>query len=699
MDLTQLVANAQSLKAGCGQLRDQLDQIIAQVSHVEQHQDHIATQAASPSALLLSHQLGSMASVVREATAQLQQGHPSLATAVAALTPTSEAAAAASEDTNAQQVSVATRRPYRQIHCSGQPPPVDEKPARHQLFRDTLAIVFGCLPPWHLTPIRHALGPALFRQSATNHTHISINCEDDHSRRMWEAMPIPVAHQWGGRASRIRQVKLRHPDYAPNWCLGTWVSVVEGHAAGRAALAADKEKRRQQGGGAAAAVDGGDESSDDEGTLEVLTFERVSLDRSIDIPNPPPSSDLPPAPSAPVRLPALTTVKDIPNECAAARVGRNWQTPNVKAFSHDYGLFPSGNCVKAWLADCCERLEVLISGYDGTAMVASAVSELPAGRSFSSLHILHLDLGRAEDTDRLREALVARRVRRQLRSLRLNILSVRDDAHEVEGLRSAVALRDAIANPAALSEPVIDFGGGRIDIEVLSRTTEPHVQEVLAHLVKTATTVTYDGHDEPHPAPISDDTFPAAHTLFLHGGVLATEDKKQRAIEVASHMPNLTTIVAARNVVPLSKVWCFLEGLQSEWVSRGEGERSVGTVSSRLAADLTQGSGTLWDGASPFLWSRLDKMPRVETVHMDIRPGDLDEDADVDELYTNLMEVVTSSTELKGHKTTKVTFVDRDIFDACHQRFLSRPARPMLRPQEYRLFFHDLSLHVERRTQ
>ncbi|CEL95827.1 unnamed protein product [Vitrella brassicaformis CCMP3155] len=461
--------------------------------------------------------------------------------------------------------------------------------------------------PWELTPIRPALGTSLFTQSAANYSHISIDYEDGHSRRMWEAMPIPVAHKWGERATSIRQLKHRYPrglDYARKWCRGTWVSLVEGHAGGRAALAAAKEKSRQQGGdgaaAAAAAVDGGDKPSDDEGTLEVLTFEDVGLDRSSYIPNPPPSSDLPPVPSAPVRLPALTTVKDIPNEYAAARVGRNWRTPNVKAFSHSCRLFSSGNGVKAWLADCSERLEVLIS--NGTAMVASPVSELPDGRSLSALHTLHLELGGAEDTDKLREALVARGVRRQLRSLRLTVWPVWffADAHggdRIEKLRRAVQLRDAVAQPAALSEPTIDWSGGYrlTKVELLSGTTEPAVHKVLAHFTKTATTVTYDGHDEPHPAPITDDTFSAAHELILGHGALATEDKKRRAIEVASHMPNLTTISAA-TVGPLFKVWGFLEGLQSEWVSRGEGERSVGKVSLELtsagdlAAELKQGS-------------------------------------------------------------------------------------------------------------
>ncbi|CEM08935.1 unnamed protein product [Vitrella brassicaformis CCMP3155] len=366
MDVSQLVvANAQAVKDSLVNLQPIQDRIIAQLSRLlEQDAASIAAQASSPEALVLNHQLGSMASLLNALTTQLEQGEPGLTGAVDALTPTTEA-----QQHPEAQAPVVAGPSYRLIHRSDNAPPV-EGPARRRLARDELANVFGHLQPWELTPLWRRLGTPLFHQSAANYTKLVIDCEDDTAGRMWETMPLDVAHKWGQRAANLREIKHRYPHWREGWCRGTWVALVEGHAIGRAAIAEKKRQKREGGEGAAASAaavgqddDDGSRSAD-EGTLEVLSFEAVELDDSIEIPDPPPSSDLPPAPTAPIHLPALTTVDNIANDCMSAndcmpaRVGRQWHTPAVKSLTTQLLRFPAQKGGRSWLEDC-KAIEVL----------------------------------------------------------------------------------------------------------------------------------------------------------------------------------------------------------------------------------------------------------------------------------------------------------------------------------------------------
>ncbi|CEL96796.1 unnamed protein product [Vitrella brassicaformis CCMP3155] len=148
MDVNQFVANARSVKDSLVLLLDQ----------------DPATVAA---------QLGSIAPLLSTLTTRLQQGGPTLTSAVVVDAPTSttEAAAATGAAHTEPRAPVNTGGPsFRRIHTTGNPPPVNvnQGPARRRLSRDELANVFGHLQPWELTrhrrPPRHDPRPSVGSQ-------------------------------------------------------------------------------------------------------------------------------------------------------------------------------------------------------------------------------------------------------------------------------------------------------------------------------------------------------------------------------------------------------------------------------------------------------------------------------------------------------------------------------------------------------
>ncbi|CEM14136.1 unnamed protein product [Vitrella brassicaformis CCMP3155] len=592
----QFVANARAVKDSLALL---LDQDAATV----------AAQASSPEAWLVNHQLGSIAPLLSTLTTRLQQGGPSLASAVAVDAPnsTTEAAAASGAAHTKPQAAVASGPSYRLIHRSGNPPPVNQGhqgPARRRLSRDELANVFGHLQPWELTRHRRRLGTSLFHQSAANYTHLVID--------------------------------------------------LEGHGSGRAAIADEKRREREGGEGtadaAAVAQDDDDPRSADEGTLEVLSLEEVDLDDSIVIPYPPPSRALSPAPAAPIHLPALKTVRNIAHDCLLARVGRQWRTPAVKALITRDNWAASG--LRAWLAEAIEVLD--LNGRD--AYISAADEELDlngrrAGLTADALSGLPAD-GNPADIDELREVMVARGVSRSIRELEIDMGWMRSTTFTVELCQSVARLIDAIAHPEAVEKGVFELSNdgtcGEIHAELLSRssTGPAAAQKLIRDFAKRAGTVAYSGLDEAVPAAISDDTFPAAHTLKLMGDdALANGANKKRALEIASNMPSLSCVKAGDEEheveldAPAGEVWRFLERLQAALVSRGK-ERNL-SVQWYLGTGAFVPLEPVHNKSSPCLWDRgIGQLPPIDEVRISVHGGVAD-DA-LDELYNSVMAMVSS---------------------------------------------------------
>ncbi|CEM31834.1 unnamed protein product [Vitrella brassicaformis CCMP3155] len=664
MDVAQLKEHAARVEQGLDQLRQLHSKVGARLSEINQLDpaNHPA-EASSHESLLVHTQLSFLESFVNAALTQLSSVESGLSGAMDALaaapTPPPANSSAAAETDRQPQV----RRPsYRLVHRSSIPPSVYEGPARRRLSRDELSNVFGHLQPWELTPYRQRLGTRLFTQSAASYTNPVIDCEDDKARRMSAAMPLAVAQE-------------------VDWCLGTWNALVEGHASGRAAIAAKQKRRKREGGEeTAAAAAASSRQTDDsgksagDGTLEVLSFESVTLDNSIRIPSPPPGSALPPAPTAPIHLPALKTVDNIPSDCRSARVGRQWRTPAVTTLIVGTYLDPSWfhemDGLKAWVGGC-EAIEVLDLKHIYFAATADLLSALPAdGKSLAALHTLRgvsmdeVDTDRS-GVDRLREVMVARGAKRSIRELKITVRDMNDDHDTVVWSESAARFIEAVAAPEVGWEEVFaltdDGTYGRIDAELLSlssRSGTASAQKLIGSFAKTAGTVTYgvdfakvdpdDDDDETTPAAIRDDAFAAAHTLELQHKALASNANIQRAVEIASNMPSLARIVVSHwwgetLTAPLGQLWRFLEGLQTARVTRGRGERSL----SYLGLSLSANTPIHHDG-SPCLWDQdTTKLPPIEEVHVDVDVGDKLADDQLETFYNRVMDMGHKSTQIK----------------------------------------------------
>jgi len=499
---------------------------------------------------------------------------------------------------------------------------------------------------------------------------------------------------------------------------------VEGHARGRAAIADKKRREREGGEGAAAAVaqdDYGPRSaarvvervvdwtrhqSADEGTLEVLSFEAVELDDSIDIPHPLPSSDLPPAPCVPIpiHLPALKTANSIPGYLVMAPQRRNWHMPALRVLT--IGELPGGDAGSVWLTHCkaIEVLDFNATGSYSGAFVADLPSALPAG--CGALEALHTLRGIAlpaspADIDKLREVMVARGARRSIRNLQFiwNHCVV-DTDNTVQQLRKIAELRDAVADPAAMSEPLVcgNMGYGGLAMELLSRSSDHVFQNVIAVFAKTITTVTYCGRTEATPASITDDTFPAAHTLQLQDDALPSEAKKKRAVEIASHMANLQRIEADAHVA-VSEVWRFVARLQRARIGRGrEGGLTVHlmvnfyTLLGHVPACFCLGGRSV------------EQLRGVEKIEIDIW-GDVEElgeefevGDEFDTFYGNVMAMVTAYNEIKGHTATRVSIAEHGLRYRFQERFHQQHAALKLAGGPFRFCCDDQGFLVERRA-
>ncbi|CEL98541.1 unnamed protein product [Vitrella brassicaformis CCMP3155] len=682
MDVSQFVANAQAVKDSLVHLQPIQDRIIARLSRLlEQDAASIAAQASSPEAWVLNHQLGSMASLLNALTTQLEQGEPGLAGAVDALTPTTEAAAAAGPQHTEALAPAVAGPSYRLIHKSGNAP-IHQTPARIRLSRDELSEVFGHLQPWELTRHRRPLGTPLFHQSAANYTNLVIDCENDTARRMWETMPLAVAHRWGKRAANVREIKHRYPEDCDCWCRGTWVAVVEGHAFGRAAIADKKRQERKGGEGAAAAAAGRDDDrsqSADEGTLEVLSFEefRLFFLYSIRIPHPPPSSEPLPAPSAPVHLPALTTVVGLSVEFAPLRIGRSWCTPNLTSLAIDRG-FVSTEAVKPWISGCESLEEIDLGGIEedgeGEELV-EVLRVLSPSNSLSSLRSLKpvkVWQARAHHIDRLRDTLVGRGVNRTLCHMGMDILPG-DDMRNDDGTRIRIEkvadLAGAVMHPDALASPQsfldTDYQCS-IAAELVSwgcTHRRPLVRAIVGHLAAHLGQVVYSGGEETAQegtaaaatcaagaSGITDGTFPEADTLELESSALATPEKQERAADIAACMRKLTTVLARTSPAEPDAIVPFLRALQSHY-ARTKTDRTL-TLDLRSIPSATLTTAGARNGLE--LGRHAAHLPAIEKVTFHIT-GDVT-DADFDAFYGNVMAVVASSTKLRGHKETSVTF-------------------------------------------
>ncbi|CEM14123.1 unnamed protein product [Vitrella brassicaformis CCMP3155] len=148
MDVHQVREGTRAVEEGLRHLQELNTALGALRSHFEQAQPpSLSGQAPSATSLELHVQRALVSSHIATAQSQLTRTHEDVSRVVDALKPILAAAPnpATQDDAEAPAVS---RPSFRLIHRSGNPPPVNQGPARRRLSRDELANVFGHLQPW-----------------------------------------------------------------------------------------------------------------------------------------------------------------------------------------------------------------------------------------------------------------------------------------------------------------------------------------------------------------------------------------------------------------------------------------------------------------------------------------------------------------------------------------------------------------------
>ncbi|CEM00536.1 unnamed protein product [Vitrella brassicaformis CCMP3155] len=688
--ITQLRDDARSLDSSISQLNGILAEIGSAPSCFQQlESSHITSDASLRAARDVGEQMTLMASHVAAMTTQLSLLKIPLDRAAAAALATSAPsgaygtchyhqhqhgsgvfpAPAYTED--GQPTSCV--RPYRIIYRSGNPEPNDG-PAVHRLSRDNHVCILSYFHPWEFSRMRPAIGSTFEIDAANQYTQLTVDCSDEKTQRMWENLPCDVAYRWGQRARNIRQLTSKAM-----------------HTGIRAASSNRPAVRRHR-----HSLPRPSPGPPSHATLEKIRFEEVQYGMSghshVDYDE----RQLPP-PSAPVHLPALTTVTRIPAQHAWGRAGRLWVTPNVTTLTFEGWLGAQENeydGARERIGDC-RRLETLEYDTFGHAEDNERLlTAIPEGQGLAGLR----SVGRvriednigidarwdAAGVDEFRQLLVRRGCVRSLREMTLDVGEYLEDTAEMRQLiENAVKLIDAAMHPDARSQPIMpcirsgNREDGQIDLQLLAwshRHRSPMVQKLVNDFAKGVRNVVFNERPRPsHANPVTPATFPHATTLILP---IRFPRHKQvdRAVEVAVNMPRLERVECGGSCS------AFLKALHA-----AAPEKKLRSVALNLTAERLVISN--WDRE----WDEAEtrtSLPEIELMELGLE-GELVGDSQLDELHGKVLTLLLAFSKLKvrserGQAEPPRLQIARAVYKFKH-RFASQHILSGLSSTEYRL--------------
>ncbi|CEL99772.1 unnamed protein product [Vitrella brassicaformis CCMP3155] len=196
----------------------------------------------------------------------------------------------------------------------------DNRMAPGGLGDDHLSCVFSFMTPRELSAV-----PTLCKQwpqvkgAFHQQTHITIDSSTEGDRHFWESLTPEQAFQLGKWLVNLTAITLVQPRRKQWWCLGSMISIVEGHAAGRRA-ACEKEGQQLMA----------------EGSLETIDFTTATdqLLNSTTSPRPP-VFRLPP-PTEPPTIHALRAVTGAVGEHYYGKLAdRGWKMPALERVHQD----------------------------------------------------------------------------------------------------------------------------------------------------------------------------------------------------------------------------------------------------------------------------------------------------------------------------------------------------------------------------
>jgi len=326
-------------------------------------------------------------------------------------------------------------------------------------------------------------------------------------------------------------------------------------------------------------------------TLQVLRFQDANgYARDWDPLGPPPTS--------PVHLPALTTVIDVQPEHAAARVGRNWHTPNIRVltFQNTYSGDDEFEGARQWIGDGTrlEKLEYDIRGCGSEN--DDFLHGVPEGQSLSGLRSLgrvrvYCDSTGSEwepaEMQGFRDLLVRRGCVKTIREMQLDFGEQRceegyleDTAETRELIERAAELVDAVMHPDALSQPLMPclHDIGKIDYQLVTwglAHPSPTVRKLVADYASGVRIVGFKDPTRNLPAqPVTPTAFPKATAFCLRSTRIA------KAVEAAQQMPSLECVEAESP----SAVRDFLEAFHA-----AAPDKTIGRVTLELPATSLTG--------------------------------------------------------------------------------------------------------------
>ncbi|CEM21882.1 unnamed protein product [Vitrella brassicaformis CCMP3155] len=288
---------------------------------------------------------------------------------------------------------------YHSFHSVVSVPDRDGKPESIDLPNDVLCLITAFLPLWKLAAL---FSHPVIRGAAARYTNIMISASR-HTCAFWEAMTLNSASQWGRLFHQLKEIVHRYPwcEFGPRWCIGTLISIIEGHAHGRRQMMLDE--------GGPFVV------HPDKGSLRSIRFERAidddltcadrwALEQRHPI--------LPPAPPSPAQLAALSSVEGLRDEYRL--LGHRLSMPALQEVEADYRFRCDESTLGAFVrtSEKLRHLQVNSTASD-KADVLERVEEGKGKegrlRSLQTIGVLRL-VGFADrhGINRLRNVLVAR---------------------------------------------------------------------------------------------------------------------------------------------------------------------------------------------------------------------------------------------------------------------------------------------------
>ncbi|CEL95748.1 unnamed protein product [Vitrella brassicaformis CCMP3155] len=125
--------------------------------------------------------------------------------------------------------------------CQAAPAASDEDHRRaeretelRQAIADTPGLV-NCITAFLPLYLLGLLSNTAWDHAAPTHTHLTIDSTNSNERSVWQRVPLALVTQWANKLTRLTAITLRYPVGKALWCIDVFITVIEGHVAGRRA--------------------------------------------------------------------------------------------------------------------------------------------------------------------------------------------------------------------------------------------------------------------------------------------------------------------------------------------------------------------------------------------------------------------------------------------------------------------------------